>query len=258
MFFNNISEPADAIILAYGMPGTPAHKDSLFVRRAVADGFIVFVPHYIGTFESYGSFDIKNAVQTITKTATFVSRGMSENRLKGSTVNWTARTITLVGWSFGGSIALVAGAKSKEVDNIIAVSAPTDYKTHAKTYSEENLDGLSKVMTLIYPNTWRIKCPEIWAEFLKGSLDLNAIDYVEQLNGKAVLLIHGLNDKTVNFRRSESLYEKLSKDKFYKKLLLVKGAGHMDIKSIGRKRIFYEISSFIKQGKSYDSNEKPE
>ncbi len=245
MFFSEISKPQNVIIVAYGMPGAPVQRNTPFVIKAVERGFTIVAPHYIGTFDSYGKFNIENAVSTIIKTAEFVHKGEGKNMLKDSLVKWQIKAITLLGWSFGGSVALVAGAKSPYVNKIIAISAPTDYRTHAKSYNEEKLEGLSKTMSLLYPNTWRIDPQEAWSKFLKGKLDLNAIDYVNKLNRKEILFIHGTNDTVVNSKRAKELYEKLDKNKFKKEILLLKDKGHIDVKDLDENDIFDRISSFI-------------
>lgn len=251
MFFSDLSKPQNVIILAYGMPGLPVQKDTPFVMKAVEEGFTVVAPNYIGTFDSYGKFDIENAVTTIVKTAEFVSKGEGKNMLKDSVVNWKTKSITLLGWSFGGSVVLVAGAKSKYVNKIVAISTPTDYRTHAKLYEEENLEGLSKMMSLLYPNTWRIESNDAWSKFLEGKLDLNAIDHITELDTKEILLIHGLNDTVANSKRSESLYKELSKNEFKKELLLLKDKGHMDVKNLDEKELFDKIVSFIGKDSGY-------
>lgn len=236
-----------AIIFCYGLPSHHFDRFPFGLNTFLREGYLLCYPHYFGTFGSDGLCNLENAVDSILEAVKIVSRGESEDALSQENIDLAAEEIILAGGSFGGSIALVAGAKSPLIRRIISCGAPTDYRVHGRTPElvEYDLEGLMNSLKRGYPNEWRIDF-SIWERFTKGLLDINPVDYVNILKDKDTLLIHGLEDQAVSFVRSAELNCQLSTGMGNHRLSSVIGKGHLGIYYIQSPEIIDEVRSFMK------------
>ena len=244
--YSDLSKPIKVIILAYGLPGSPSNTSDEFVRRFVRCGFVVAIPEYIGTFDSYGKFTPESSVDTILGTIKLFKKGGAKDLLTMDTLHWKAKEIVLVGGSFGASVALVAGAKSKLIKKIVSLAAPTNYGAHTDPDEESVIDDYH-VLKRAFPFTWRLTSKKVWTDLYKGRLDLNAVDHTKSLKGKNVLLIHGMKDKVVNFRNSTQLYGLIKGGKSRKKLILLKHEGHFGLRALRKPNVFNHVIRFLKR-----------
>lgn len=230
--------PRRAIIFGYGLLGSPQRRDSPAIKRFVDSGFLVFLPRYYGTYESGGLCTFENAADSLLDTIKLVKKGRAKDAW-GGTLRWRASQIVLAGGSFGAAAALVAGAKS-DVKKIIAVAGPVDWRI------KHGVAAYLPVWSIAYRNTWR--CAKgAWKRLISGHLDLNAIDYVDRLRDKDVLLIHGFEDKVVSPKHSKVLFERLKGGSGNHKLIIIQGAGHSNIMEfLTRPRISRQIMEWLK------------
>jgi pimeloyl-ACP methyl ester carboxylesterase len=237
--------PRKAVILAYGLPGAPLTYSDSAVSKLARMGFIVALPQYIGTFDSYGKCTIENSVDTMLRTIELLEKGRASELYHLAPVRWKVRSISLIGGSFGGSVALVAGAKSGHVKNIVAMSPPTDYRSIVRgaEKGEEGMDEDRVIMGRAQPFTWRFSA-KTWEKAMKGDIDLNAVDYVPQLKKKRVLLLHGTKDESVSIERSKSLYESMLPSKG-KKLVTLKGRGHFGLSILHNPSVFKAVVKWL-------------
>ena len=239
--------PRRAVILAYGLPGAPlTYSDSAVLKLAEA-GFIVALPQYLGTFDSYGRCTIENSVDTLLYAIEILRRGKASDLYDLSTVRWRARSVSLVGGSFGGSVVLVAGAKSGQVRNIVALAPPVDYRTYAKDpeHEEEGFGEDKAIMRRAQPFTWRFSSDGTWKKAISGNIDLNAVDYIPQLRKRRTLLIHGWKDKSVSAEKTVSFHKLLGASRDHK-LLILKRHGHFGLSALHNPRVFKEVVRWLK------------
>ncbi|MBT3691116.1 prolyl oligopeptidase family serine peptidase [Candidatus Woesearchaeota archaeon] len=199
------------IIFCAGIPGKSNYLE--LAKRYVDEGFTFIHPKYIGSWESYGNFSITKCKETI---ISFVG-GLKAGKIKtvfNNSFDVSPKKIFLVGHSFGGSIALSTGAEL-DIDGIVALAPVVDYSVHAKdpNIREENLSGLFDFMKFGFENTYRKMNKMEWDNFCETGIDVNPVDYVDNLRNKRILLIHGKNDNSVSCNRTKEFYEKLNSEK---------------------------------------------
>lgn len=194
------------IILCSGIPGTSSYIE--IAEKYVKEGFIFIHPKYLGSWESYGDFSIENCKKTIID---FVN-ALKNKKVKtifNKNFDIGIREIFLLGHSFGGSVALCSGA-DLDIDGIIALAPVIDYRVQGKEdYEEEKMDWLYNFITSGFENVYRNFNKSNWEEFCFSGLILNANDYLESLKKKRILLIHGKEDKSINYNRSKKFYSNL-------------------------------------------------
>ena len=239
------------IISCHGLPSHPYQHNPAKMERLLDEGYILVFPNYIGTWASDGHMTWENCVRTITGTIGFLESGkarkVGQYTGDGSIIRWKVHDISLLGGSFGGSVALVAGAKSG-VQNIIAIAAPTDWRNHSRIPEEsaEPIEDLYDAVMEGWGNLWRIPREE-WDRLVDGSCDLNPIDYADVLKGKRVMLIHGEADEVVSVKRSRHLHELLADGDGKHELLVLDGEGHKGSDLAGRSDIFSRVHTFLSE-----------
>jgi esterase/lipase len=199
----------DMIIFCSGLPGTSSYSD--IAQKYAEKGFIFIHPKYIGSWESYGKFSIPACKDTIVNFVNAIKVG-NVKTIFNQEFNQKPKRIFLIGHSFGGSVALSAGAEL-DVEGIVVLAPVIDYKVHAKNNygGEENLNGLYDFMRAGFENVYRNMNKGEWDNFCETGLNINPVDYLDKLKLKKIFLIHGIKDNSVNFNCSRIFYETLSK-----------------------------------------------
>ncbi len=119
--------------------------------------------------------------------------------------------VALFGQSLGGATAIVVAAQEPLVKAVVA-EAP--FATHS---------GMARHVLKQHWYTWLLY--PVLPLFVNRSQ--NAIRFVEQVSPKPLFLIHGDADKIVPVKMSKELFEKAREPK---KLWLVRGVGHLEIR----------------------------
>ncbi len=226
------------IIICPGLPSDPFNYDLLdFLSN---EGFSCVYVRYSGTWGSYGSFlknspvkDIENILDFVLKERSFID---SSNNQK---VKLNFKKIILIGTSFGGSVCLVSGAKSLNVNKIIALSPIVNYRDHARNpdYPEEKIDNLGNYLKRAYGKSYNFSSND-WKKFVEGKLDINPDDYVHELSKKEIILLSGVKDKSISIDRLKNFFNNLHSKK--KKHYIFKDSGHLSLKKLD-KNILIEI-----------------
>lgn len=234
------------MIFCHGLPSHPYQHNPAKIENLIKNGFVLMFPNYIGTWASDGIMSWENCVNTVLQTINFLNKCKGRELRNNLHIMWNVKDIILIGNSFGGSVALVSGAKSKDVKKIISIAAPTNYRDHSKIEDEEeSIEKLYNSVVYGWKNLWRIPNKEEWERLVSGKADINPLDYINILKDKDVFLIHGIRDKIVSSVRSEKLYEKLKTGKGNHRLLLLENEGHLGYDSLWRKDLESKILDWL-------------
>jgi len=195
-----------AVIFCAGIPGTSSYPD--IAEKYAAAGFIFIQPKYIGSWESYGRFSVEGCKNTIID---FIV-GLQQKQVKtifGDSFEVVINRIYLFGHSFGGSVALSAGAELANV-GIIALAPVMDFgKQGNGEYPEEKMNWLGDFISAGFENVYRGFDRESWRVFCLNGHGLNVSEYIDKLRSREILLIHGRSDTSVNFNRSREFANEL-------------------------------------------------
>ena len=242
------------IISCHGMPSHPYQHNPAKMESLLDEGFVMLFPNYIGTWASSGTMSWENCVKTVHRAIDFLKVKNGNDLYDNASVSWRVQDITLLGGSFGASVVLVAGAKSADIKNIIAVAGPTNWRDHSRIPEEtEPIEELYDVVQNGWGHLWRIPSKEEWVRLVEGTADLNAVDYVDALKEKNILLIHGGDDTVVATKRSIELHESIKKGKGRHELLILEGEGHRGNDVVGRDDVLPKVLGFL----SYYFNSSP-
>lgn len=170
-----------SIILCEGLPSQPSQR--VLMDTLANHGFAVFFPRYRGTWESGGVFLNESPVKDIESVAIALRNGI----VLGKHV-FVSGDISLMGTSFGGSVALCS-AKSIKAHKIVALSPVPDFKT---------LPGLSSLRDFLqsmFTGAYRFN-NNGWQALLAGEL-LNPSQALADVDANRILIIGGENDNQI-------------------------------------------------------------
>lgn len=116
------------LLFCYEIPSHPFDRFPFGLESYLRQRYILEYPHYEGTFRSEGVCTIENAINSVLVKLRALFGGDLSDLISGERFNIKPERIILVGGSFGESVALIVAAKSDEINNVISVAGPTNYK----------------------------------------------------------------------------------------------------------------------------------
>lgn len=215
-----------AIVLLDGLPSTPYKKELIFSLGSL--GYAVFYPKYKGTWESKGKlFDNSLVLETV-ELLDWIKNTKEFTELYGFTkIKNTLKSINVIGASFGGSLALEC-VQSQNIDNIIAMSPPINYKTFGKTTGEQDLSNLIKFLKRSYGKAYQFSNSGV-DKFLSGELINPSSIIRKKYKGRRILIVQTMDDPVVKYNPVETFAKKNNIEFF-----LLKEGGHLSLTSISK------------------------
>jgi len=214
------------IIILPGLPEYPRPKDMM--EELSEKGYYVIYPRYRGTFESKGDFlnhdpteDILEVIESIKSNETQIEF------YNQSTFKIPSSDITIIGASFGGSVALQL---SKVLTNSrFIIGAPVlDFKSHGG--EEQDLVNLKRFLQEGFPNLYRFKTSD-FDRLLSGEV-ISSVIKIKNFKNK-IYLAHGNLDETVSFKKVKEFCEAHKEIEFIE----VKNAGHLSVSRMYQKGV---------------------
>ena len=182
------------IILACGLPQYIS-KHHPIVKMAETARVNLFVPRYIGSWESSGIFSIANCVETIEKTIALVKKGKAIELYNNTKTVWNPEKIYLLGFSFGGISALL---NTEKVSKTILLNPFANLDLQQK-FNGENIEETFEFLQRAFPNVYKFDSKEIINE-------LKSLNYPDKK--EKMIVIRGKEDKTIPKEETEWLVNK--------------------------------------------------
>lgn len=215
-----------AIILLDGLPSTPYKKELIFSLGSL--GYAVFYPRYKGTWESKGKLFAKSPMVEIVELLDWIKNTKEFTELYGFTkIKNTIKSISVIGASFGGSLALEC-VLSPNVDNIIAMSPPINYKTFGRTTGEQDLSNLIKFLKRSYGQAYQFSDNGV-NKFLSGELINPSSINREKYKERHILIVQTMDDPVTKYNPVEAFAKQNGIE-----LYLLKEGGHLSLTSISK------------------------
>jgi esterase/lipase len=188
------AKPTHAVIMCEGLPVVPKRQEAIeFLAKR---GYFVFYPRYRGTWESDGEFLNQNPVEDIGLLVELINSGEITELYNNKTFTFDIKKISVIGTSFGGSIALEA-AGIENVNKVVALSPVVDYKKFNTLYPEEDLKHTGEFMDKAFSNGYRFS-KENWQKMLDG-LVIDPSLVMTDKNTKKIMVLQCEDDASVNY-----------------------------------------------------------
>lgn len=217
------------LVFCYGIPSHPFDRVPFGLESYLRQGYVLAYPHYEGTFGSDGVCTLENAVDSVVTTVEAVRNNNMYDLISGEHINIGSHRVILVGGSFGGSIALLAAAKSRDINTVVSVAGPTDYRGR-------NFSKLECTLKHAYKKEWNVE-PSLWETFKQGGVDINPIEYADALKRKNTYLIHGADDPLIHPEHAVKLHELLRDGSGKHRIQIEPNVGHIGSHYIGMEHV---------------------
>ena len=181
-----------AVVLCHGFPskqrpGVPNRTYQLFAERiAEAQGWTVLAVSMRGCGESDGDFSLHGWIDDVTRS---VSRVLEDG----------CRGVWLVGSTTGGSVAILAAARDPRVRGVAAMAPRADFDDWAgdpKAFLQ-HCRSVGVIRSEGFPPS-----TGAWNRELKQN---RAVDAVQRLTDRPLLILHGINDQQVPYEEARHL-----------------------------------------------------
>ena len=234
------------LIFCHGCPSHPYdHSPSLIEFLSKEENYLLVFLHYKGTWESKGICNLENSVESVVEVYNYLRKGMIKDILRNELIKINFTDVSLIGASFGGSVALVSAAKIG-LDSIIALAPVIDFKNHNYESTEEDLNETFLKIRSGWKNLWRISESD-WNELKEGNLDLNPAEYLSKYTNTRFLLVHGKKDMSVNYKKSVDFVNKINQTKTNKaNIILCEDEGHFGLFGISNVKVKNKFLNFLK------------
>jgi alpha/beta superfamily hydrolase len=206
--------PYPAICICHGIPsGTPKEKDDdgypELAERMCREGFVTFIFNFRGTGESGGNFDLAGWARDLEAAIDYLWELSELDRTH----------LSLLGFSGGAAIAIYVAAQDKRISCVAACACPAEFTFLSGVDEPQKIVDYFRGIGIIRDEDF----PASAEKWLNGFNEVRPSDCVAGIAPRALLLVHGNRDETVDVGHARGLYEKAGKPK---QLVIIDGAGH--------------------------------
>jgi dipeptidyl aminopeptidase/acylaminoacyl peptidase len=153
--------------------------------------------------------------------------------------------VGVIGHSLGGTAVILAAARDKDIDAVIAISAIANYDNYIYDSSEATISS-SRVLRRLplppRPTWWPAILVWITEQRLSIPHVVAAEDVVGRIAPRPLLLIHGTADDAVNPQHSTRLYERAGQPK---QLWLAQGGTHVHVSQDFPEEFHRRLTEFV-------------
>ena len=179
-FIANGPEPKETVILAHGFPGNDNQFDLAQSIRRVGKNVIHF--NYRGTWGSQGELLYSNELEDLDEVINYLCLPENAEKLRIRTDGFT-----ILGRSYGGGLALIAGSQNDKVKRIISISG-TNYGEIVKTY--DHIDSISFFRPYMKRQVMiNVDLDAFLQDMIDNKERFNVVTHKEALSKKEVLII---------------------------------------------------------------------
>ena len=182
-----------SVLFLHGYPG--AQKNYDIAEHLALKGYRVFVMHYRGVWKSEGKYSLLSIYPDVEKILAYIQGlGFSEER------------IALIGTSWGGFVALEIFARHPNLYKVILLSPFTNIDP-----DEEKLKkGAEFLYSVTKPAIKNYEKEELLKDLKIVQKEYNPLDHLSKLDGKKVLMIHGIKDQVCPIESTLQLKSKFN------------------------------------------------
>jgi pimeloyl-ACP methyl ester carboxylesterase len=186
------TEPLPTVVMCHGFPG--GNKDVLGLGEKLAKkGISSLVFNYRGTWGSEGLFTISNSVEDVVSATSYLKSGSITRKL-----NVDRSSITVLGWSYGGSVALLGSLNDIAIKSVVYIAGGN--LSEVGRMMQQSNEFKQAILKMIDQSISESNFSSPLAEKLFDEVfaDMNRYDLVkhaEALSSKQILLIGGWRDQ---------------------------------------------------------------
>jgi len=213
-----------AVVILHGIPRSkpvPGDPGYTPIARELANlGFLTIFLNFRGCGDSEGNFHILGWAEDLKALIDWLEK------------KYSPRGIALLGFSGGAAVAIYTAAQDRRVSAVVSASCPANFDVlGVKNAAETWIKGFREIGLIRDPDF-----PGSVKDWLKEFEQVKPINWVERINPRPVVFIHGDKDEIVPVEQAKLLYNKAREPK---KLYLIKNAPHrlrLDERAVAKTR----------------------
>ncbi len=176
----NGKEPKETVILAHGFPGNDNQFDLAQSIRRAGKNVVHF--NYRGTWGSQGKLLYSNELEDLDEVINYLCLPENVEKLRIQPDGFT-----LLGRSYGGGLALIAGSQNEKVKRIISISG-TNYGEIVGPY--DHIDSISFFRPYMRRQVMiDVDLDAFLQDMIDNRVKFNVVTHKEALSKKEVLII---------------------------------------------------------------------
>jgi len=185
-------EPLPTVILCHGFPGN--NTDVLGLgERLMKEGFNALAFNYRGTWGSEGLFTIANSLEDVISAIRYVESSSTVREF-----NVDPSNITVIGYSFGGGMALLGSLKDPTARRVVYVAGGNlSEVARMMKLSDEFKEAILKMVDQGTSDSGfsSLSAEELFADVFADMDKYDLVKHVEALSKKDILIIGGWRDQ---------------------------------------------------------------
>lgn len=191
-----------SIIIAPGLPQF-FNKYNPLIRNLIKLEYNIFSPDYYGSWNSPGTFSLKNSIKSIKECIDYVKGKKGTELYNNKEISWECPKLIVLGNSYGALPALI---NNEFIDELILMHPFINYVIHEKGEGED-LAKTFEFLNKAYSETYKFKAENLINE-------LREYDYERIKCGKKIKLILGMFDTVITKEEIEWLKNKFKPKEF--------------------------------------------
>jgi dienelactone hydrolase len=184
--------PLPTVILCHGFPGN--NTDVLGLgERLMKEGFNALASNYRGTWGSEGLFTIANSLEDVISAMRYVKSSFAVREF-----NVDPSSITVIGWSYGGGMALLGSLNDTTVRRVVYIAGGNLSEVgRMMEQSSEFRRAISRMIDQSISDSGFSSLPaeELFAEVFADMDKYDLVMHAEALSNKDILIIGGWRDQ---------------------------------------------------------------
>jgi dienelactone hydrolase len=185
-------EPLPTIILCHGFVGS--NTDVLGLgERLMKEGINAFAFNYRGTWGSEGMFTIANSLEDVVSAINYVKSSSTIREF-----NIDPSSITVLGWSYGGGMALLGSLNDPLVRRVVYIAGGNlSEVARMMKQSDEFEQAILKMVDkgISDSNFSSLTAEELFADVFADMDKYDLVKHAEAISNKDVLIIGGWRDQ---------------------------------------------------------------
>jgi pimeloyl-ACP methyl ester carboxylesterase len=205
------------VVLCHGIPsGAPAQGEpgyEVLARRFVENGVAACYFNFRGTGLSGGDFSLAGWASDLETLLEAVGNA------REPFAECDPGRVALMGFSGGGAVSIICGARHKGLAGVAALSSPAEFSRLLTREGMESFIQHARAIGIIRDPAF----PPSEEDYYREMLEYNPIDAVAGVAPTPLLVMHGDEDDMVSVKEASRLYEAALQPK---EIYIVKGGGH--------------------------------
>jgi dipeptidyl aminopeptidase/acylaminoacyl peptidase len=185
-------KPLPTVVLCHGFTGNDTDVLGLG-ERLMKDGFNALAFNYRGTWGSEGLFTVANSLEDVISAIRYVESSPTVREF-----NVDPSSITVIGWSYGGGIALLGSLDDPNVRRVVYIAGGNlSEVARMMKQSDEFKQAILKMVDQGISDSGfnSLSAEELFADVFADMDKYDLMKHIEALSNKDILIIGGWRDQ---------------------------------------------------------------